>query len=63
MNRKHDPKKLFLETYNYNVWFENEELPDTRRKMIKKNRLIQQEKSDKEDSADLFDMPPLEGDE
>ena len=32
-------------------------------KVIKKNRLIQQEKSDKEDSADLFDMPPLEGDE
>ena len=43
---------LFLETYDYNVWFENEELTD-----------VASRKSDKEESEDLSDMPPLEGDE
>ena len=27
-NPKYDPKKLFLKAYNYDVWFENEELID-----------------------------------
>ena len=57
MKHKYDPIKLFLETCNYDVWFENEkstdkeELSDTTRK------------SDKKDSVDLSDMPALEGDE
>ena len=42
---------LFNESYNYDVWFENKEWADTTRK------------SDKKESADLSDMPPLEGDE
>ena len=39
MGNKYDPINLFLETYNCDNWFENEE------------------------SVDLSDMPPLEGDE
>ena len=39
LGNKYDPINLFLETYNYDNWFENEE------------------------SVDLSDMPPLEGDE
>ena len=47
---KYDPVNLFLvDTYNYDNWFKNEELADTRRK------------NDKEESVDLSDMPPLEG--
>ena len=41
---------MFLGTYNYENWFENKELNDTKRK------------SNKEESIDLTDMPPLEGD-
>ena len=37
--------------HKYDEWFENEESTDTTRK------------SDKEDSLDLSDIPPLEGDE
>ena len=48
MKYKHDPKKLFLETYNYDDWFENEESSYTTRK------------SDKEESIDLSDIPQLE---
>ena len=29
MGNKYDPVNLFLETYNYDLWFENEELTDT----------------------------------
>ena len=25
---KHDPDKIFPQTYNYAVWFKNEKLPD-----------------------------------
>ena len=32
-------------------------------RLIKQNQLIQQQQSDKEESVDLSDMPPLEGDE
>ena len=42
---------MFLGTYNCENWFENKELNDTKRK------------SNKEESIDLTDMPPLEGDE
>ena len=42
---------LIFETYNYDSWFENEESYDTTSR-----------KSDKEESIDLSDMPPLKGD-
>ena len=50
LGNKYDNINLFLETYNY-VWFENEESADMTRK------------SDKKESVDLSDMPPLQGDE
>ena len=28
----YEPKKFFLKTYNYDLWFENEELSNTKRK-------------------------------
>ena len=34
---KYNPANSFLETYNYDIWFENEEPSDTTRKAIKKN--------------------------
>ena len=40
-----------LETYNYDTWFKNKKLSDNVRE------------TDEEESIDLFDMPPLEGDE
>ena len=51
LGNKYDPVNLFLETYNYEDWFKNEESADTTRK------------SDKDEPVDLSDMPPLEGDE
>ena len=50
MGNKYDPFNLFLETYSYEDWFKNEELTDTTR-------------NDKEESVDLSDMSPVEGDE
>ena len=50
LGNKYGPINLFIETYNYDVWFENEESTDTTSR-----------KSDKHKSADLSDMPPLEG--
>ena len=52
MGNKYGPINLFLETYNYNNWFKNEEKADTTSR-----------KNDKEESLDLSDMLPLEGDE
>ena len=49
VGNKYDSVNLFLETCNYDPWFENEEPTDTTIK------------SDKEESAE--DMPALEGDE
>ena len=42
MKHKHDPKKLFLQTYNNENWSEMEESSDITRKekVIKKNRLM-----------------------
>ena len=37
---KYDPDKLFLKAYNYDVWFENEEL------------CVKKELTDKEESTD-----------
>ena len=45
MHPKYDPESLFVKTYNYDAWSENEEL------------------TDKEESVDSSDMPPLEDDE
>ena len=49
LGNKYGPINLFLEAYNYDVWFESEELTDTT-------------KTD-EKSTDLPPMPPLEEDE
>ena len=51
LGNKYDPVNLFPETYNYDVWFENEESVGTTRK------------SDRKESVDLSGMPPLEGNE
>ena len=48
---RYDPVNLFHETYNYEDWCKNEESVDTTRK------------SGKKESADLSDMPPLDGNE
>ena len=48
---KYDSESLFHEEYNYSMWSENKELID------------KEELTDKEEHIDLFDMPPLEGDE
>ena len=52
MGNRYDPINLFLQAYNHVNWFENEELNDTTSST-----------SDKGESADLSDMPPLEGNE
>ena len=36
MQYKYDPTKLFLKTYNYDVWFENEQLTDRKKPTDKK---------------------------
>ena len=51
MGNIYNPVDLFIQTCNYDIWFQSEELSNTTRK------------SDKENSADLSNMPPLEGDE
>ena len=51
LHDKYDPINLFLETYNYNIWFENEE------------ELIDKKMIDREELTDVPPMPPLEGDE
>ena len=51
IKHKYEPNKLFLGKYSYNLWFKNEEAPDTTRK------------SDKEESVDLSNMLLLESDE
>ena len=35
LSNKYDPINLFLETYNYYVWFENEESADTQEEIKK----------------------------
>ena len=51
LGNKQDLVHLFLfDTHDYDNWYENEDLVDTKRK------------SDKKESVDLTDMPPLEGD-
>ena len=48
---EHKPEKLLFEGYNYDDWYENVESIDKK------------ELNDSEESADLSDMPPVEGDE
>ena len=48
LGSRYDPTNLFLETYNYDVWFENKESNDAT-------------KSD-EESTDLLQMPELKDD-
>ena len=48
----YDPINYFLDTCDHSVWFENEELVDKTPK-----------KTDKEESVDFSDMPPLECDD
>ena len=50
LGNKYDTINLFLETYNYDVWFENEEPTD------------KEKSADNNESADLLDMPPVEDD-
>ena len=52
LGNKYNPINLFFESYNYDFWFENEE-----------STVITSRKSDKEESIDVSDMSPLEGDE
>ena len=52
MGNKYDLNNLFLETHSYDKRFENAALDDATSR-----------KSDKEESVDLSDMPPLEGEE
>ena len=51
MGCKYDTTNLFSKTYNYDAWFENEELTD------------KEESTDGKESVELSYMPPLEGDE
>ena len=51
LGNKYVPINLFLKTCHYNVWFKNKKLTDTTSR-----------KSSKNESVDLSDMPPLEGD-
>ena len=48
MKNKHNPKESFLETYNYDNWFENEESTDTTRENDKKESDISALESNKE---------------
>ena len=52
LGNKYNSINLFFESYNYEIWFENEE-----------STVITSRKSDKEESIDVSDMSPLEGDE
>ena len=52
LGNKNDPINLFLETYNYDVWCENEKMTDTSPR-----------KSGKDESVNLSGMSTLEGDE
>ena len=57
LSNKYAPANLFLKTYNYDVWFENEKLTDTR-----KSEKLADTTGGKE-STDLRSVLPLEGDE
>ena len=63
MGNKYDLINLFLETYNYNDWFQNKESTDTTEKSDKKESAHTTRKIDKEGSVDLSDMSSLVSDE
>ena len=56
-SNKYDPINFFVETFNYDVWFENEKSTETATRIEKVGS------TDKEESVDLSDIPPLESDE
>ena len=37
LGNTYNPTNLFLERHNYDFWFQNEELADTARKVIKRD--------------------------
>ena len=51
MEHKYKPKSLFLKACNYDLCLENEKSTDKK------------DLNDKNESVDLSDMPPMEGDE
>ena len=57
LSNKYGPANLLFETYNYDVWFENEALTDTR----KSEKL--DDATGGEESTDLRSILPLQGDE
>ena len=61
MKHKYDSKKLFLETYSYDVLSETKELSDATRKSDKE-KSSDTTKTDKK-STDLPQVPTLEGNE
>ena len=63
MKHKYDTTKLLFEVDNYDFWFENEESSDITRKSDKEGSSDTTIKRDEKLSADLSDIPPLEGDE
>ena len=62
MKYKHDPIKLILETYKYDVWFENEEFTDKEELNDQEESTDTTRKSDTKEFADWSDMPPRQGD-
>ena len=63
LGNKYDPISLFLETYDYDAWFENKESTDIRKKRDKEESTDRTRKSDKEQYVDLSVMLPLEANE
>ena len=63
LGNKYYPINLFLQTFNYDDWFENKKSTDETRKSDKKESTVTIRKSGKKESVDLSDMPPLEGDQ
>ena len=61
IKHKYDSQKLFLETHNYNVWYDNEKSSYTTRK-CDKEEWSDTTKTD-EKSTDLPSIDPLKGDD
>ena len=57
LGNKSDSEKLFLERFDYSVWFENKE-PTVKEKLANK-----EESTDKKEFVDLSNVLPVEGDE
>ena len=57
LGNKCDSEKLFLQRFDYSVWFENEE------STVKEKLANKEESTDKKELVDLSDVLPVEGDE